>query len=319
MPGGVSLTAVEGTSFDLERGEILGIVGESGSGKTTLCLALVGSLLPPGRISGGSILFDGTPMVGLGQRELTEMRAKKVGFIAQEAQGVLNPVRTVKSQMRETAKGGSRAAKDSEALQSLRELTVPTPERILRSYQHQLSGGLRQRVIASIARLGGPALIIADEPTTALDLMNQAQLLLQLRLVSKESGTAVIVVSHDIGVIAAICDTAAVMYGGKLVESGPVTRLFDSPAHPYTKALLRCVPSIGARPSRLPTVPGEPAAAEDQLKGCPFAPRCPDVLDVCHEQFPPPTVGAEGTAYCWCLGGTEDEAVVPLLERERSR
>jgi oligopeptide/dipeptide ABC transporter ATP-binding protein len=302
-----TLRAVDGVSFSVAEGETLGIVGESGSGKSMTCLSLV-RLVPRGaaRIVGGRVRLDGEDLLTKSEAEMQEIRGRKVAMILQDPMSSLNPVFSVGMQMREPVamyhrlRGRALTQRATELLASVR---IPSPAARLRAFPHQLSGGMRQRVVGAMAIAAPPRLLIADEPTTSLDLTIQAQYLGLLQELQQRHRLAMIFVTHDLGIVARVCDRVAVMYGGRIVEIGPVRPLFTAPAHPYTRALLDAIPRLGARRDRLTAIEGQPPDLLTLPPGCAFAPRCPDVMDRCRTQAPPETsVGAGHATRCWLHG-----------------
>ena len=298
--------AVDGVSFSLEAGRSLGIVGESGCGKTMTALSLMRLIPePPARIVSGSIRFDGEDVVTMASDRLRALRGNRIAMIYQDPMTSLNPVFTVGEQIAEAVRLHRRDGRHAawvRAVEVLRLVGIPDPDRVASAYPHQLSGGMRQRAVIGMALACDPKLLIADEPTTALDVTIQAQILDLLRRLQGELGTGIILITHDLGVIADLVDDVVVMYAGQLVEHAPVRRLFASPQHPYTQGLLRSVPSLETREHRLPTIDGTVPPAHDMPNGCRFNPRCALVRDVCHEQEPPLVETGEGTqAACWAL------------------
>ena len=302
-----TLKAVDGVSFTVAEGETLGIVGESGSGKSMTCLSIV-RLVPRGaaRIVGGQVLLDGEDLLTKSEDAMRQIRGRKVGMILQDPMSSLNPVFSVGMQVREPVgmyhglRGRALTERATELLASVR---IPSPGARLRAFPHQLSGGMRQRVVGAMAIAAPPRLLIADEPTTSLDLTIQMQYLGLLKELQERHRLAMIFVTHDLGIVARICDRVAVMYGGRIVEIGPVRRIFKSPAHPYTRALLDAIPRLGARRDRLTTIEGQPPDLVALPPGCAFAPRCPDVIERCRRESPPETVVApEHATRCWLNG-----------------
>jgi peptide/nickel transport system permease protein len=294
--------AVRGVGFDLPRGSTLGIVGESGSGKSVTALSIVGLLDPPGRITRGAIRFDGRDLIRLSERQLAELRGRKVAMIFQNPATSLNPVLTIGYQMAESLRRHRQLAAQPQAAagEALRAVGIGNPERVLRQYPFQLSGGMNQRVMIAMAMSANPDLLIADEPTTALDVTTQAQVLEQLREITQRHQTSLILITHDIALVAEYTDLVLVMYAGQVCEFGPVTQVVTEAHHPYTRALLESVPRadlpIGAR---LQAIPGELPDPTNIPSGCPFAPRCPEVMDVCRQVNPDQfAVGAEHRAAC---------------------
>jgi oligopeptide/dipeptide ABC transporter ATP-binding protein len=302
-----TLRAVDGVSFSVAEGETLGIVGESGSGKSMTCLSLV-RLVPRGaaRIVGGRVRLDGEDLLAKSEAEMQDIRGRKVAMILQDPMSSLNPVFSVGMQMREPVAMYHRLrgrALTQRAIELLASVRIPSPAARLRAFPHQLSGGMRQRVVGAMAIAAPPRLLIADEPTTSLDLTIQAQYLGLLQELQQRHRLAMIFVTHDLGIVARVCDRVAVMYGGRIVEIGPVRRLFTAPAHPYTRALLEAIPRLGARRDRLATIEGQPPDLVSLPPGCAFAPRCPDVMDRCRTQAPPESsVGPGHATRCWLHG-----------------
>jgi oligopeptide/dipeptide ABC transporter ATP-binding protein len=291
VPSG-EVAVVRGASLEVGRGEIVGLVGESGSGKSLTALAVLGLVPSPGRIRAGSIRFDGLELVGLRERELRPLRGGRVGLVFQEPSAALNPVLTIGTQIVEAIRahrGLSRREARERARELLALLAVPDPGRRLEEYPHQLSGGQRQRALVAIALAAGPELLIADEPTTALDVTVQAQVLELLVRLRRELGLAILLITHDLAVVAETCDRAIVMYAGRPVEAAPVEALFASPAHPYTRGLLASLPRLGEPAPRghLPSVPGQVPTPADLPPGCPFHPRCAERLATCASEDPP--------------------------------
>jgi oligopeptide/dipeptide ABC transporter ATP-binding protein len=302
--------AVDGISFTLNEGETLGLVGESGCGKTTTCLSIVGLMPPAGRIVGGSIEFAGEDLTRKSPRAMRRIRGRGIAMILQDPMASLNPLFTIYRQVAEPAffhqhlRGRSLKARVKSLLGSVR---IPSPDIRMREYPHQMSGGMRQRIVGAIALSGGPKLIIADEPTTNLDVTIQAQYLNLLKDLQRQTGVALIFVTHDLGIVAKMCDHVAVMYAGKIVEHRPVRELFDDPRHPYTKALLGSVPKLGSK-DPLGTIPGYPPNLANLPSGCHFHPRCPAALPRCAVEEPRDfSVGEGGRARCWLL---DDKAEV---------
>jgi oligopeptide transport system ATP-binding protein len=277
--------AVNDVSFSLERGETLGIVGESGSGKSVACLSLLGLIpRPPGRIESGRATFDGVDLLAGAESVLRAIRGRRIGMIFQDPMTSLNPYLTVEQQLVEPLliHGlADRAAARQQALDALKEVGVPDAERRIGSYPHEFSGGMRQRVMIAMALIAKPDLLIADEPTTALDVTVQAQILDLIELQQRQRGVAVILVSHDLGVVAEVCDRVIVMYAGRVVETAPADTLFRSPQHPYTRALQLSRPALQVKGEELYAIPGLPPDPGQRLPGCPFAPRCEFAIEPC--------------------------------------
>ncbi len=273
------LAAVKGVDLALEAGEVVGLVGESGSGKSLTCRAVMRMIPEPGQIAGGSVRYDGEDVLGLSTAKLRDLRAHSIGMIYQNPFGSLNPTLRVGAQIAETLKvnrGMGRGAAKTEAVALLDRVGIEDPERRARAYPHELSGGMCQRVMIAIATASSPRLMLADEPTTALDVTTQAQILKLLGKMRAEEGMAMLLVSHDFGVIAQACDRVAVMYGGHIVETGPVETIYHEPEHPYTKALLNSVPELDSAGNvqRRAALAGHPPELSDVIPGCVFAPRC---------------------------------------------
>ena len=296
--------AVDGVSFSLDAGETLGIVGESGSGKTMTSLSLLRLVPQPGgKIVGGKILFDGTDLLQVSEAEMRSYRGSQIAMILQDPMASLNPVYTVGEQVAEPLRQHqhlSGKALWDQVTEALRLLRIPSPRERLRSYPHQLSGGMRQRVVGGIAISCLPKLIIADEPTTALDATIQAQYLAHLKDLQRQTNVAMIFVSHDFGIVARMCDRVAVMYAGTIVETASVRELFQHPRHPYTIGLLNSVPRLDQRVERLASIEGQPPQLLNLPPGCHFAPRCSQVMDRCLVDEPERiNAGPEHFAACW--------------------
>ena len=296
--------AVNGATFSLRAGETLGLVGESGSGKTITALSIIGlHPQPAARIAGGAILFHGQDLSRMSPSELRKYRGRRVGLIPQDPTTSLNPVFSIAEQILETLrmhrplKG---PALRERAVQLLSLLHIAAPRERLRAFPHQLSGGMRQRIVGAIVLGGEPEVIIADEPTTSLDATIQSAYLELLREIQEKTGTAILFITHDFGVVAALCDRVAVMYAGYVVETAPTKTLFDRPAHPYTQALIASVPDLDTVPERLPSIEGQPPSIYALPRGCPFASRCAHVMDKCRQEFPPVRqLDPEHTVACW--------------------
>jgi len=283
------LKAVDGVSFSVGRGEILGIVGESGSGKSVTGFSIMGLVDAPGKVAGGSIRFNGQELVGLTEPAMRELRGNKIAMIFQDPMMTLNPVLRVDTQMIEAVlahQSVSGKEARAKALNALGQVGIPSPETRLTNYPHQLSGGMRQRVAIAIALLNDPDLIIADEPTTALDVTIQAQILYEVQQLCARTGTSMIWITHDLAVVAGLADKVAVMYAGKVVESGTTDEIIDSPQHPYTIGLLGSVPSANPRGQRLAQIPGMTPSLIGLPPGCPFKARCEHAQSQCDE-LPP--------------------------------
>jgi oligopeptide/dipeptide ABC transporter ATP-binding protein len=291
LPGGDEAAALDEVSLTLSRGQTLGLVGESGSGKSMTALSIIRLVPPPGRIATGRIELEGRNLLDLDDRSMRAIRGRRIGFVFQEPAAALNPVFTIGSQIAETVAahglGRGKAAR-ARAVDLLAAVRVPDPARRARAYPHQLSGGLKQRAMIALALAGSPDLLIADEPTTALDATVQAEVLDLLRELRATFSLALLLITHDLGVVAGMADEVAVMYAGRIVEQAPVARLFAAPAHPYTRGLLACIP--GERPGRrLATIPGTVPRLGQLPPGCAFAPRCDSRFDPCSSRPPDPT------------------------------
>ena len=302
--------AVDDVSFSLREGETLGVVGESGSGKTTLALTLLRLLPPAARIVAGAIDFEGEDLIQKSDTEMRRIRGKRIAMILQDPMASLNPLFTIGDQVAEPIRvheGVSRRGAWAQARELLRSVRIAAPELRVREYPHQLSGGMRQRIVGAIAISCEPRLLIADEPTTSLDLTIQAQYLSLLRDLQRAHDLALIFITHNLGIVAKMCDQVAVMYGGRLVESGPVAQIFDAPAHPYTRALIEAIPRFGDARRRLTAIEGQPPDPANLPAGCAFHPRCPVAMDRCRAEAPPEFTPARGqTSRCWLssLDGT---------------
>jgi oligopeptide/dipeptide ABC transporter ATP-binding protein len=297
--------AVDDVSFTLNEGETIGLVGESGCGKTTTCLSVVGLLPSAARIVGGSIEFAGEELTTKRPREMRRIRGGQIAMILQDPMASLNPLFSIYMQVAEPAYyhqaiGGRSLRRRVQEL--LRAVRIPSPQVRMREFPHQMSGGMRQRVVGAIAMAGGPRLIIADEPTTNLDVTIQAQYLDLLKDIQRQTGVALIFVTHNLGIVAKMCDRVAVMYAGKIVEQAPVRQLFDAPRHPYTRALLGAVPKLGSK-EPLYAIAGQPPNLASLPTGCAFHPRCPEALDRCPVEEPGDfDVGPGHVARCWLNG-----------------
>ncbi len=289
------VTAIDGVSFDLRPGEVLGLVGESGCGKSVTALSILGLLpSPPARVLGGEIMFEGTDLLKAKPPTLRAIRGKRIAMIFQEPMSSLNPVFTIGDQLSETIRkhdGVSRADAQRRAIEMLDTVGIPAAASRLNDYPHHMSGGMRQRVMIAMALSCRPALLLADEPTTALDVTIQAQILDLLRSLQNEFHMAVVMITHDLGVIAEFVDRVAVMYAGKIVETATVIDAFERPRHPYTQGLLASLPSLDRDQDRLAAIPGAVPGPLERLPGCNFAPRCAHARDACKSQPPLYKVG----------------------------
>ncbi len=296
--------AVNGVSFQLNPGEFLGVVGESGSGKSVTMMSLLRLIpIPPGEISSGSVEFEEDDLLTLENDQLRRVRGGKIGFIFQDPMTSLNPVLTIGRQITESLKlhlGIDGAEANERAAELLTKVGIPDAEQRLKGYPHELSGGMRQRVMIAMALACDPKVIIADEPTTALDVTIQAQIIEIMRDLQREFGTGVIWITHDLGVIAGLADRVIVMYGGKIVEEAPVADLYGRPAHPYTQGLLDSLPRLDLERQELVSIKGQPPNLTSEPTSCSFAPRCPHAFDRCHNEVPVLTeVNIGHKVACW--------------------
>jgi oligopeptide/dipeptide ABC transporter ATP-binding protein len=299
--------AVDGVSFTLNEGETLGVVGESGSGKTVTSMSLLRLLPPAARIVGGEVWFQGENLLTKSEREMRDLRGSQLTMILQDPMMSLNPLFTIGEQIAEPLRihRHMRGARLVERIKELlRGVRIPSPEVRLREYPHQMSGGMRQRIVGAIGISCEPKLLIADEPTTSLDVTIQAQYLNLLKDIQQRSRLAMIFITHNIGIVAKMCDNVGVMYAGKLVERAPVRTVFNQPAHPYTEALLQAVPKLTDRSKRLWSIEGQPPDLANPPTGCPFNPRCPHAEDRCRREVPPEfQVGENHYTRCWLWEG----------------
>lgn len=288
-----TVRAVDGVDFEIYEGEILGLVGESGCGKSVTSLSIMGLIAKPGKVEDGEILFDGTDLLGLPEEEMVHVRGNRISMIFQQPQTALNPVFKVGDQISEVLnvhKDFGKEAGISRAVEMLKMVGVPDAERRVNAYPHELSGGMAQRVMIAMGLATVPELLIADEPTTALDVTIQAQILDLMRSLRDNTGTAIIFITHDLGVVAEMCERVAVMYAGEIVEQTDVKSLFDQPLHPYTQGLIESIPILGKLKDRLDVIPGSVPNLVDLPPGCRFAPRCRSMaehgLTICTEKKP---------------------------------
>jgi peptide/nickel transport system ATP-binding protein len=297
-----TLVAVDDVSFDIAPGEVLGVVGESGAGKSITGTAIIGLLERPGRIAGGEVLLEGSRIDNLPPEAMRRIRGRKIGAIFQDPLTSLNPLFTIGSQIVETIQAHlpmDAAQARQRAIELLGEVGIPAPERRIDHFPHQFSGGMRQRVVIALALCANPRLIIADEPTTALDVSIQAQIIQLLKRLCREHGTAVMLVTHDMGVIAETADRVAVMYAGRIVELGPVQQVIHDPQHPYTAGLMGSIPAVGQEVERLPQIEGSMPRLNAIPPGCAFNPRCPRAFDRCRVDRPVLLPANKTLAACW--------------------
>ncbi|MGH7311538.1 MAG: ABC transporter ATP-binding protein [Candidatus Rokuibacteriota bacterium] len=298
--------AVDGVSFTVREGETLGIVGESGCGKSMTALSILRLVpRPAGRIVGGEVLLEGEDLLGKSEREMRRIRGSRVSMILQDPMSSLNPVFTIGDQVAEALRIHQRLDGPglwATARDMLRRVRIPSPELRLRAYPHQLSGGMRQRVVGAIALSCRPRVLIADEPTTSLDVTIQAQYLRLLKELQQEMRLALVFITHDFGIVAKVCDRVAVMYAGRIVETAEVREIFNRPRHPYTQALLASVPPLESRVERLASIEGQPPPLHALPPGCPFVPRCSHARAVCRQEYPPAVEVGNGDGHraaCW--------------------
>lgn len=305
--------AVDGVSFDLHKGETLGIVGESGSGKSVTNLSIINMIPnPPGKIVGGQVLFSGKDLLKIPASELRHIRGNKISMIFQDPMTSLNPFLKISTQMIETIvlhQGLDKKAAKEKAIEMLKLAGIPAPEKRIDQYPHQFSGGMRQRVMIAMGLSCNPEILIADEPTSALDVTIQAQILELMQELTKRLGTAVILITHSLGVVAGMCDTLCVMYAGRIVERGKTDDIFEDPKHPYTQGLIRSVPRLDKENAdRLYSIPGQPPNVIDLPDCCPFYPRCEKAMDICKKKYPAIANFEQGRAVsCWLYSGAKDE------------
>lgn len=303
-----TVPAVDGVSFDVKKGETVAIVGESGSGKSITALSILGCVpSPPGRIESGEIVFEGENLLGKSKKEMRKIRGNEISMIFQEPMTSLNPVYTVGRQLSEVFEvhhGMKRKQGLEKAAELLKMVGIPSPEERVKQYPHQMSGGMRQRVMIAMALACNPKLIIADEPTTALDVTIQAQILELMKDMKKETGTSILMITHDLGVVAEMAERVIVMYAGKVIESATVREIFKNPKHPYTMGLLASMPSMGAKSERLTTIEGSVPRPTEFPKGCRFNPRCEFAKEVCRDYEPPLRETGGRCISCWM--GTQE-------------
>ena len=304
-----TLVAVDDVSFEIKAGEVLGVVGESGAGKSLTGAAIIGLLEPPGRISGGEVRLAGKRIDNLAQEQIRQIRGREIGMVFQDPLTSLNPLFRVGEQLIETLQTHADLDEKSarkQAIDWLAEVGIPSPEVRIDQYPHQFSGGMRQRVVIALALCANPKLIIADEPTTALDVSIQAQIISVLKRLCREHGTAVMLITHDMGVIAETADRVAVMYAGRLVEIGEARKVIQNAKHPYTLGLMGSIPTIGDTEEELRQIQGSMPRLAEIPKGCAFNPRCPNVSDRCRKHRPELQPVDESSVACWLF---EDSAV----------
>ena len=307
--------AVDDVSLRIEAGETLGIVGESGSGKSTLALTIQRLLPPAARITSGRMLFEGEDLLQLPASEMRRIRGKRIAMILQDPMASLNPLFTIGDQVGEPLRvhnGAGRRSAWRKAGDLLKGVRIPSPETRLGQHPHEMSGGMRQRIVGAIGISCEPRLLIADEPTTSLDLTIQAQYLALLRDLQRAHGLALIFITHNLGIVAKMCDQLAVMYAGRVVEYGPVRQLFRAPSHPYTKALLASIPRMNDDRQRLTAIDGQPPDLAAPPPGCSFAPRCVEVMERCRVEAPPETKLEGRTVRCWRAGGMAEPESIRL-------
>jgi len=313
---GRMIPIVEHVSFTLHEAEILGLVGESGSGKSVTVMALMGLIDMPGVQVSGSACFRGRELVGMPQKHLRQLRGRDIAMIFQDPMTAFTPVYTIGWQIDEQIRAHERVSRRQARARTIRllgDMGVPDPERTAQRYPHQLSGGLRQRAMIAMALSCNPSLLIADEPTTALDVTVQAQILDLIRSLRATHGSSVLLITHDMGVVAQTCDTTLVLYSGRIAETGPTTDVFSAPGHPYTAALLASIPPLyGPRPHRLPAIAGVPPAPQDRPPGCAFGPRCNHVHESCRIA-PPPLVAVSPEQEAACVLPAEGHPLPPRM------
>ncbi|MBO8164137.1 MAG: ABC transporter ATP-binding protein [Brevibacillus sp.] len=296
--------AVDGIGLSIKKGEVLGIVGESGCGKSVTSLSVMGLVpRPPGKIVGGQIRFKGEDLLRASERRMRQIRGNEIAMIFQEPMTSLNPVYTIGDQIMEAIRLHTKAGKQEarrRAIEMLRRVNIPRADQIVDEYPHQLSGGMRQRVMIAMAMACNPELLIADEPTTALDVTIQAQILDLMRNLNKESGTAIMLITHDLGVVAEMCDRVIVMYAGQIVEEGDVRSILKNPKHPYTIGLIHSIPKLDEKKDRLYSIPGNVPVPGSLTIGCRFAPRCESASEKCRSELPELKETESGhLARCW--------------------
>lgn len=304
LRGQETVELVRGVSIEVDVGETLGLVGESGSGKSLTALAALGLIAPPLKTFGGSVWFDGVDLTRLSERDLHKLRGRQIGIIFQDPLTALNPTLTIGAQIMDVIHSRfdcSKAQAYKRAIDAMRSVGITSPEQRMNAYPHEMSGGMRQRILIAMVVQGSPKLIIADEPTTALDVTVQARVIALLRAMQEATGAALVFISHNLDLVAEFCDRVIVLYGGRVMEQGRSKDLIESSRHPYTKALLKCVPRLDGTRGQLQVIPGHAPSAAGSTIGCPFSARCSRVLPVCRSALPVETsVGQRGHSfYCW--------------------
>lgn len=299
-----SVTAVDDVSFDIKKGEIVGLVGESGCGKSVTSLSIMQLLKDtPGKVTNGEVIFQGRNLLDASKKEMLDIRGDKMSMIFQEPMSSLNPSMRIDKQMIEGIRLHTpltKAEARKKAADILSQVGIPDPQRVLKNYPHQLSGGMSQRVMIAMAMSCEPDLLIADEPTTALDVTIQAQILELMKKIQQDKGMSILLITHDLGVVAEMCSRVIVMYAGKIVEEAPVEILFANPTHPYTQGLIASVPKLGSGVKVLPSIPGSVPDLSAMPKGCRFAPRCKYATEKCHQEQPELlSVGKKQKCRCW--------------------
>jgi len=299
-----TVKAVDGASFSVKSGEALGLAGESGCGKSVTCLSIIGLVpKPAGRIVGGKVVFEGEDLLTKNEKEMRHWRGKEISMILQDPLMSLNPVHTIGDQVAEAFRLDKiKRGVKQRVIDILGSVKIPSAAERISSFPFQFSGGMRQRTVAAIAIARSPKLLIADEPTTSLDVTIQAQFLNLLKEIQQKNNMALILVSHDLSILAGICDRVAIMYAGRIVESGLVKRVYENPGHPYTQALMQAIPKLGQKKSRLFQIEGEPPNMARLPTGCYFHPRCYRVMDICRIEYPPMLeMGADDCVACWLM------------------
>ena len=320
MTSAGEVQAVRGVSFTVHKGEILGIVGESGSGKSVTSMSVLRLLADTARIKSGKVEFEGTDLTKVSDRQMREIRGQKIAMVFQDPMSSLNPLIPVGKQLAEMIRVHHPDIKSDElkekTLQLFKDVRIPEAEKRLKAYPHEFSGGMRQRVMIAMALANHPDLLIADEPTTALDVTIQHQILKQMRALQQEYGTSIIFITHDLGVVAELCDRVVVMYGGLVMEQADIYDLFENPLHPYTMGLLASVPGLNKdKNERLQSIPGSPPDMTRPPKGCPFASRCAYARNICAQECPPFVEVGSRSARCWLLQPDAPAEGNPLHEK----